>query len=30
MLLLMHINVKLLLHSKGVTDVGGAGENIWP
>ena len=30
MLILMHFNVKLLLHNKGITDVGVAGENIWP
>jgi len=29
MLILMHFNVKLLLHSKGVTDAGVVGENIW-
>jgi len=26
----MHFLVKLLLHSKGVMDVGVFGENIWP
>jgi len=30
MLIFMHFNVKLLLHNKGITDVGVAGENIWP
>ena len=27
---LMHFNVILLLHSKGVSDFGVGGENIWP